>query len=264
MTCDNDKPKTKLMSRRGFLLASCLALPPVALLDATEIEPTELKITTKKLANGSASCRFLHFSDLHFKGDRAYTAQLVKTINGLSPDFVCFTGDIVENLPFLKEALGFIEQIKSPVFGVQGNHEFLCGATDAEIAPSFAKTGGAWLSNREQLICGERVNLIGVACVAPSLIPPRAGVKNILLVHYPMRVEKQEGHRYDLILAGHSHGGQVRLPLIGPLFLPRGVGPYDYGLYNTPAGTLYVTSGIGCMGGTIRFNCRPEVTVFEI
>lgn len=264
MRYDPPKPKLKLLNRRRFLLASCLALPPLAALDATALEPTELKITSQKLSRGPGACRFLHFSDLHFKGDRAYMTEVVRTINRLSPEFVCFTGDIVEHLPFLPEALQYIEQIKSPVYGIQGNHEYLCGARDEVIAPSFARTGGAWLANRDQLICGGRINLIGMSCLAPALAPPQAGRKNILLMHYPMRVEKLDGHRYDLILAGHSHGGQVRLPFIGPLFLPREVGRYDYGLYDTPAGTLYVSAGIGCIGRMIRFNCRPEVTLFEV
>ena len=68
----------------------------------------------------------------------------------------------------------------------------------------------------------------------------------------------------DLVLAGHSHGGQVRLPWLGALVRPQHVGPYEMGWYSTPAGPLYVNPGIGCLGFDVRFNCRPEVAVFEV
>jgi uncharacterized protein len=66
------------------------------------------------------------------------------------------------------------------------------------------------------------------------------------------------------MLAGHSHGGQVRLPGIGPLIVPFQVGRYDLGLFQTKAGPLYVSSGIGWFMWKLRFNCRPEIAVFEV
>ena len=72
------------------------------------------------------------------------------------------------------------------------------------------------------------------------------------------------GGRGDLILAGHSHGGQVRIPFYGPILLPYGVGRYDLGMFRTGCGPLYVNPGIGWFPVPIRFNCQPEITVFEI
>jgi predicted MPP superfamily phosphohydrolase len=67
-----------------------------------------------------------------------------------------------------------------------------------------------------------------------------------------------------VVLAGHSHGGQVRLPFYGPVHLPFGVDEYDMGMFKTTSGPLYVNPGIGWYPYPIRFNCRPEITVFEI
>jgi predicted MPP superfamily phosphohydrolase len=89
-------------------------------------------------------------------------------------------------------------------------------------------------------------------------------MRNVFLMHYPAWIEKLGGRRFDLVLAGHSHGGQVRLPFYGPVFVPFGVDRYDLGLFRTSAGPLYVNPGLGWYPVPIRFNCRPEITVFEI
>ena len=72
------------------------------------------------------------------------------------------------------------------------------------------------------------------------------------------------GQEFDLVLAGHSHGGQVWLPLYGPVYVPFGVDEYARGLFHTEAGPLYVNPGIGWFPVPIRFNCRPEITVFDL
>ena len=66
------------------------------------------------------------------------------------------------------------------------------------------------------------------------------------------------------MLAGHSHGGQVRIPFYGSVIVPFLVDEYDLGLFQTKAGPLYVNAGIGWFSCPIRFNCRPEITVVEI
>jgi uncharacterized protein len=90
------------------------------------------------------------------------------------------------------------------------------------------------------------------------------GATNILLSHYPNWSQNISGARFDLILSGHSHGGQVRLPGLGALLVPSGVGAFEIGLYQTPAGPLYVNPGIGYFFADVRFCCRPEVTLFEV
>ena len=93
---------------------------------------------------------------------------------------------------------------------------------------------------------------------------PSKNVFNLLLVHYPSWADVFAEQRFDLILAGHTHGGQVRLPFIGPLILPFDSGTYDLGLFQTGSGPLYVSSGVGNFYADVRFNCRPEIVVFEI
>jgi len=252
------------INRRRFLRSVFVSAPLLALTDAFALEPAWVKVRKLSLSKTTPAHRFVQFTDLHHKGDRAYLQSVVTTINQLAPDFVCFTGDIVEDTKFLAEALELMQAIKAPVFGIPGNHDYWSHADFGVIAKSFAATGGVWLLDREVRTPDGKVNLIGSTCTKAPDVKPRAGLKNILLIHYPAWVEKLAGRKFDLILAGHSHGGQVRIPFYGPLVVPFGVNQYDLGLFQTPSGPLYVNAGIGYFHLNVRFNCRPEITLFEI
>ena len=254
-------------SRRRFLFgAAALATPLALVADAKWIEPTWLKIRRLRLAPSHAAHRFVHFTDLHHKGDRAYTRAVVSAINSLAPDFVCFTGDLIEETDYLTEALELLAGIKAPLFGVPGNHDYWSRCSFEPIARCFAATGGAWLVDEQRVIAGGKINLLGVARMGPRhpLPSPAPGMKNIVLVHYPAWVKSFTTQQFDLLLAGHSHGGQVRIPFYGAIMLPFAVDEYDLGLFHTPHGPLYVNPGIGWFPVPIRFNCRPEITLIEI
>jgi predicted MPP superfamily phosphohydrolase len=261
--------KLNKVSRRRFLvtLGAALVSPPfAAVADAGWIEPQWLKIRRLRLCEGTPAHRLVHFTDLHHKGDRAYARSVVNTINSLSPDFVCFTGDIVEEGKFLAEALEILSGVKSPMYGVPGNHEYWSRVPFDTINRCFTATGGAWLLNEQRVIANGSVNLIGATCRSTrDVLPPsNPDAKNILLMHYPAWVKRLGGREFDLMLAGHSHGGQVRIPFYGAIILPFGVGEYDLGLFRTGSGPLYVNPGIGWFHIDVRFNCRPEITVIEI
>jgi len=257
-------------SRRRFLAALGTALvcaPFAGAADAKWIEPTWLKVRRVRVGSGKASHRLVHFSDLHHKGDRKYLQTTVDVINSLAPDFVCFTGDIVEDRKFLPEALEAMSQIKSPMFGVPGNHDYWSRISFTPVFKCFAATGGAWLLDEARTTADGKINIIGQSCLrAPQSLPPsHPALKNFVLFHYPARAKEFAGRKFDLMLAGHSHGGQVRIPFYGAPVLPYGVDEYDMGLFQTKAGPLYVNPGIGYIGDyDIRFNCRPEITVIEV
>ena len=256
--------KSRKFSRRHFLFASLLASPAAVLGDARWLEPQWVKVHRLRLSQEPAH-RFVHFSDLHHKGDRAHTQSVVNTINSLKPDFVCFTGDIIEEAKYLPEALEALAGVTAPMYGVPGNHDYWSGAPFSEMNKCFASTGGAWLMDETRVIAGGKINLMGMAHMGPkhALPSPRRELKNILLMHYPAWV-KAFDQKFDLMLAGHSHGGQVRIPFYGPPIVPFLVDEYDLGLFHTKAGPLYVNPGIGWFPYPIRFNCRPEITVIEI
>jgi len=220
------------ISRRRFLTLSALAVPAVIGADARWVEPTSLRVTNLKL-NKNAKCRFVHFTDFHHKGDVDYAAKMVRTINELKPEFVCFTGDIVENKRFLPEALHFIHQIKAPVYGNPGNHDYWSGASFPDCERAFGATGGAWLVDRSIVLPQHDLELVGMAMIGIHAFKDRQTERRIL-------------------------------PFYGALAVPWGVGRYDLGFFETPGGPLYVNAGIGTYRIPYRFNCRPEITVVTI
>jgi predicted MPP superfamily phosphohydrolase len=258
--------KGRKFNRRRFLAGLFLACPAAAAADAKWLEPGWVKVKRIKLGGEKSTHRFVHFTDVHHKGDRAYLESVVTKINTLSPDFVCFTGDLIEQQKHLADALEIFGKIKSPLYGVPGNHDYWSKVSFDGFAKCFAASGGGWLLDSQMTTADGRFSIHGATCLSAKQ-PPIAthpATKNILLMHYPAWVKKLGSQTFDLMLAGHSHGGQVRLPLFGPVFVPFGVDEYVMGMFRTGSGPLYVNPGIGWFPWPIRFNCRPEITVFEV
>ncbi len=248
-----------MMTRRKFLALGALALPTAIGGDAC-LEPTNLRVTKLPLRE-NGSLRFVHFTDFHYKGDAAYAQHVIASINELGPAFVCFTGDLVEEKRFAPEALDFIRQIKAPVYGSPGNHDYRSQSPFPAYREAFAATGGAWLVDRSIVLAPHDLEIVGMGLIGIHALQQPRAARRLLLLHYPLMADTLGGPRFDLILAGHSHGGQVRIPFYGPPFLPWGVGHYDLGLFETPGGPLYVNAGIGTYYIPWRFNCRPEITL---
>jgi predicted MPP superfamily phosphohydrolase len=251
------------LTRRRLLGAAVAAVPAACFLDAFCFEPKNLKVRSLELSE-SPEVRLVHFTDFHHDGDRDFAQEMVDAVNLSGASAACFSGDIVSDSAHFNEALDFIRKIEMPVYGVPGNHDEARKKRYPQIRSAFEATGGAWLEDREIKLPGSAVVLAGAVGDTASFLSPESPGKRILMVHYPDFVERLGNREVSLILAGHSHGGQIRLPLVGPLVLPNRVGAYDRGLYQTKAGPLHVSVGIGTFGYKARFFCRPEVVVIDI
>lgn len=251
------------MNRRKLFRLAVGATIGWFILEPFVLEPYWLKVKRLNINGASASHRIVHITDIHYKGNRPYLEKVIETVNTLSPDFVCFSGDLVEKATYVKEALEILSSIQRPVYGVPGNHDYWSGASFDRIAQYCQSTGGAWLLDQDTLSQDGQIQIIGATGNQPQVPPLKQALKRILLVHYPLFVDQLEGS-FDLVLAGHSHGGQVRLPFWGALVLPYRVGSYDLGLFQTKAGPLYVNPGIGTFSLPVRSWCRPEITVIEL
>lgn len=225
---------------------------------AVYIERLWIRVAYVKLSP-APSLRLIHITDIHFKGDRNYLEKVVQKINQTDADMVCFTGDLIEDSGFLKGALEILSKINKPLYGVPGNHDKWTLRSFDELRKTFQGTGGEWIDYKPVIIPSKKVALLPLAACK---VPVPQDYKKVFLEHYPEVIEQIRGARFDLKLAGHTHGGQIRIPFLSRLFLD--LGPYDKGLFQTPSGPLYVNPGIGTFHINARFLCRPEITVIDL
>lgn len=256
------------MNRRKLLRLTASAGIGWCIFEPWILEPYWLKIKRFNVSGKKASHRLVHITDIHYKGNRPYLEKVIEVVNSLSPDFICFSGDLIEEASYLDEALDTLSSLKYPVYGVPGNHDYWSGASFSRISQFCESTGGAWLVDQDTLTKDRQIQIIGATGNQISLPTLQPNFKHLLLVHYPLFV-KQIANLFDqqsfsLVLAGHSHGGQVRLPLWGAIILPDRVGSYDLGLFQTKIGLLYVNPGIGTFLMPVRSFCRPEISLIEV
>lgn len=247
------------ITRRQFLKRSMLCLGALGAADGFAFEPRWLRTTHLDYSHLKWGKRIVHFTDSHHRGG-PHLKRTLAAVMSHQPDLVMFTGDLVDSgMKHWQHALDQIAALPVPVFGVVGNHDPESPAAMDAARRAFAATGGAWLEDQRHdagpfVIHGTTtLNLPHIYETKPKL----------LLCHYPAVATQGAPRPYDLILAGHSHAGQIRLPGIGPLLLPGWVKPYVYGQYDTPLGRLFVSAGTGCSGIPIRLFCRPEIVVIR-
>ena len=280
--------------RVEIALAAVMLILAVSIAYAALVEPRWIRIVNLSLSD-SPTITLAHISDVHYKGDQDYLSKVVRLISETAPHFVCITGDLVGNARFLPPVLAALEKIQAPVYAVPGNHEHWARVDLSLIDESCKKTGGGLLVNSslkfdddwtvvgiDDMRAGNAViekAFADVTIVDGGAAPDNTQGANesakkspartlyervIFLTHCPLGVELLEERKVALALAGHSHGGQVRLPIINALYAPQDIGPYDRGYYETPNGPLYVNPGIGTWFVPPRFLCRPEITVITL
>lgn len=217
-------------------------------------------------------------SDIHSSlyMTRREMAEYVSMANGMNGDLIVVTGDFVNNQ--VDQAYPFAEafsELKAPhgVYGVMGNHDFYTEDPD-RVARVIDDCGVKLLRNDRVVIDknGGRFSLLGVDDVGRNErgtiklkeaigTQPSAGPK-ILLCHRPYYLPQAAAENIDLVLSGHTHGGQVVFGrFAGVTFSPAALAsPYVWGKYSLGSTQMYVSRGIGTVGVPVRFNCPPEIT----
>jgi predicted MPP superfamily phosphohydrolase len=260
-------------ARRIFFSLSALGI--LCAVYARFVEPFRLTVSRVRIESprwtGKRPLRIVHFSDLHCDPRPRLETRLPRAIAALDPDVIVFTGDAVNSkagLPVFLECMSRIARI-APTFAVRGNF-------DAADRGLFEGTGVQELDGKTATlrVAGGRALLAGLSASggerAPDLIasaPPEPFL--VLLYHYPdLFPELAARGRVDLYCAGHTHGGQVALPLYGALVtLSRHGKRYEAGLYEACGSRLHVSRGIGMEGGAaprMRFWAPPEITLIEV
>jgi uncharacterized protein len=211
--------------------------------------------------------------------------RAVDIVNRMNPDVVALTGDFITVPPLhhrssARKAAANIEpcaQLLSRLhtalgsFAVLGNHD--AESDSGRIVATLEQQGIVVLRNGSVPLerMGTRIWLSGIDDVLrgkPDLERTLHAVPRnelaILLAHEPDCADRVSCSAVALQLSGHSHGGQIRLPLIGPLYLPPLARKYPWGLHRIGPLTLYTNAGIGTIRVPVRLNCPPEVTLFTL
>ena len=238
-----------------------------------KLEVTEKQLQLPHLPQALDGLTIAHLSDLHFEGKlpRAYFEQVVDQTNALSADLVAITGDLVD----CPECLSWIDTTLNRLtsrygcFFILGNHDLRLG--DVTPLRQMLTQGGAidlgvgqhWLQIHEQSIylagnerpwfpLNENMTAHAAACAEADF--------SILLSHSPDQIAWARQQGTDLMLAGHTHGGQVRFPLLGPVIAPSQAGvKYAGGTFFQPPTLMHVSRGVSGLF-PIRWNCPPEIT----
>lgn len=217
--------------------------------------------------------RIAHISDLHMTGrvGQPWFEHVVEQVNELAADTIMITGDIVEHtdcLSWLAPTLGRL-RAELGVYFVLGNHDLYIDAEHTRHL--LTQHGLVALGKREQhaLWHGSQVVLAGNERPwfpeAAQLSPRSAeGQFRLALLHTPDQFGWAAKHEFHLALAGHTHGGQLRFPVLGPIACPSRYGiRYACGVFRRGNTVLHVTRGIG--GKTpLRWNCPPEIAVLQL
>lgn len=276
------------MKRRVFVLiiATALVLALLIWLLWANSSPaaTQVTVASGALPEAFEGFKIAHVSDLHNAVFGRKNEKLLSLIRAAKPDIIAITGDLIDSRHTdIDSALAFVAAAAeiAPVYYVTGNHESRLDFD--EIEPRLIAAGARVLRNEAEDIGrgGERIRLAGIddpsfirtggtaeerAAAELEQLGDGGGTFTVLLAHRPELVEVYAEYGAGLVLSGHAHGGQVRLPLLGGLYAPgQGLLPeYDSGLYSLGETQMVVSRGLGNSVAPLRVNNRPELVIVTL
>lgn len=250
------------------------------------IEVNSFEVKSEKLSSEFDGFCIAQISDLHNTSFGKNNEKLIGLLKEISPDIIAVTGDVIDSRrtdteiskEFMQEALKI-----APVYYVTGNHESRVSGY-ASMREFFEEIGVEVLSGESVKIerNGKKINICGFddpAFKSDYLLDDEEAVVyhsikeldrsedfTVLLSHRPEFFDLYAENGFDLVLSGHAHGGQFRLPFVGGLIAPgQGFFPeYDSGEFKKDSTLMIVSRGLGNSIIPLRFNNRPEITVMVL
>ncbi|MCK5921209.1 MAG: metallophosphoesterase [Methylococcales bacterium] len=268
---------SKKLTRRGWLLRSPFlaaggAFAYGSLFERLHISVEHVSMPIPAKYAHLDGFRIAFMADFHFDdyGNQKMLGRAVKAINDESVDLVLLGGDYVSRDPSQLEPLAeVLQDLRATlgVFGIKGNHEYHYPGNKAEKV--LGDKGVRFLVNAVEefedfSLIGQDSAWEGVPFLKGGLHQAPQDKPIILGWHEPDTFDFHDDQRIVLQLSGHSHGGQVCAPFIGPILLPHLAKKYTAGLYRDGDRNLYVTRGIGTLTVPARFMCPPEVTILKL
>lgn len=250
------------------------------------VETSRFTVTSKDLSKSFDKFSIAQISDLHNAEYGKNNEKLIDILKTESPNIIAITGDLIDsNHTNLEVALSFVQQaVKiAPCYYVTGNHEAWLGLQYEELKTSLKNAGVIVLEDEAiELNYGDAcIQLIGLndpdfserdSFLSESILETKLSQMNIsdgftiLLSHRPEHFNVYKNKNIDLVLSGHAHGGQFRLPFLGGVIAPdQGLFPkYDAGTYTENGTTMIVSRGVGNSIIPVRINNRPEIVIIEL
>jgi len=280
-------------NRRDFLKAGLFGAAGMTLysgeVERHWIDVAHRDVELRGLAPDLHGMRIVQLSDIHMDNftEPFFLRHVIERINQLKPDAVFLTGDFVtsgENLRSVShkaawQCAAILKGLECrSVYAALGNHDVIAGAAEVESAlrgsgigvvrnsylPIERGSGRLWLAGLDDPLTGQP----DLNAAIPEKIRSLRNEPVVLLCHAPDYATSVQSHpagqAVSLILSGHTHGGQIRLPFLGALVLPPMGQKYVEGWYQLGGMRLYVNRGIGTIGLPFRLDCPPEITVFTL
>ena len=250
--------------------------------EAQRLHLTRVEVPVPHLPEALDGIEIIHLSDLHLTGYGPYEQDLLRALRPLPARVVVITGDFLGGPGGAQALIPLLMEIGRDriMLGVLGNHDYRPPVNTAALARDLARAGVRLLVNDAAVVVerGHRLRFVGVddphtdrADVekAMAALPPPLGDQRepvVVLAHSPDVFPDAERAGADLILAGHTHGGQVCLPGGFPLLTnTRRVGRrFARGLVDVGATPMFVTRGIGTSAVRLRLFCPPEIAVVRL
>jgi len=243
----------------------------------------EYTIYDDNLPTSFDGLKVVHFSDLHYNRaiNEDKVTDIINEINLLNPDVVVFTGDLIDkdviinddDYEFLTKLFSNIN-VKYGKYAILGNHDYY---NKEKIIKLFNDSNFKYLENEYDVVISknnENIYIAGIGNLTHNLDVIDKALKDIkdddlsykvVLVHEPdISDDIINNYEVDLILGGHSHNGQVRLPVIGALYTPLGAKKYYDEYYKVNNTDIYISSGIGVSNVNVRLFNKPSINFYRI
>ena len=278
------KIKTKIIILISIILLFLISL--YLYYENNYLQVSFYTIESNKIPKEFDGFKITQISDFHNTKSQKLTNDLVKEIKNSKPDIIVLTGDLIDSYKLnINIAISFVKKINNiaPIYYVTGNHEARIESYE-ELKDKLEENKVIILDGKLEIIKKDNgeINLIGIddpsfnfntyrddsTIIQDSLVPIQYDKNkfNILLSHRPELIETYAKNNFDLVLSGHAHGGQIRIPFIGGLIAPnQGLFPnYTSGIYEMDKTKMIVSRGIGNSILPFRVNNRPELVVIEL
>lgn len=280
----NDKIKKNEYKneKRRSILVYILLFIGLLLIYSRYIEPFNIyikdyKIESKSIPKSYDGLKIVHFSDIHYgmTVDKKYLERIVDMINKQKPDLVLFTGDFIDKDTNLNDKeIKNINKILSGIESTLGNYA-VSGNHDYKHISDFKKIfdgNFTILDNQERLIYYDNntpISLVGFTDALEGdpdykIFNNETDYFRIVMIHEPDEYDNIKKNNFNVMLSGHSHNGQIRVPLVGAIYTPVGSKTYYDKYYTFDNKELFISNGIGTSGVKFRLFNRPSINLYRL